>query len=492
MAAPTFHAAGTGSGSINAATPTMPTFTAGDFLLLVHESSSTQGISAPTGWTEMSGSPVDDGSGASAGNPRLQVFTRIAVGGDTAPTLADSGNHNIAQIFSFSGNDTSSPLSGTPVSGTATASTSVSQAGVTTADADCLVVYVLGHAIDSNTATLSSQADASLTSVTEGGDFSNNSNQGGGFAVTSGVLATAGASGTMTGTLSASSKQCKLTFAIKPVPSGTAYTDSGTLTVTPALSGSDLYAHGYTDSGTLTITPALSGSDVAAFVDAATLPTAYTLSGSDLASFTDAGTLPATYTLSGSDIYGHTDTGTLPVTFTLSGSDVAGFVDSSTLPATFTLSGSDIYTPASGGTAYTDSGTLTTTPTLSGSDVAAFTDAATLSTTFTLSGVNSHGYTDAASLPVTFTLSGTQSFQAVDSGTLTNTPTLSGSDVYTSASSATPPITIRTYLVGVSGRTRARSLLNATTATGPSGILNLGGSTGLTHATGISGQTGAT
>ena len=191
----------------------MPTFTAGDFLLIVTESLSTQDVGAITGYTQMTGSPADDGSGA---GPRLQVYYRIAQAGDTAPTIADSGNHTSAQIFSFSGVDTSTPLSGTPFSTQVSGSTSVSQGGVTTVDADCLAVYVLGHAIDSTSAQLSGQADASLTSVTERGDFSTNANQGGGFAVTTGVKAVAGDTGTMTGTLAASSKQCYITFAIKP------------------------------------------------------------------------------------------------------------------------------------------------------------------------------------------------------------------------------------------------------------------------------------
>lgn len=261
MAIPTFHAAGTASGSTGAPTPTMPTFSVGDFLLLVVESSSTQHIAAPTGWTELAGSPVDDGSGAAAGNPSLQCFYRIAQAGDTAPSVPDSGNHTAAQILSWSGNDTSSPFSGTNASSTAAASTSISQPGVTTADANCLVIYVVGHAIDSTGAKVSGQADASLSSVTERADFDTNSNQGGGFAVTEGGLATAGASGTMTATLAASSKKCYLTFAIKPpggitvsaplaTGAGTAFVPTGSMTVdsTPLASGA---GSGFVPTGAL-------------------------------------------------------------------------------------------------------------------------------------------------------------------------------------------------------------------------------------------------
>ena len=216
MADPTFHAAGTASGSTGVPTPTMPTFTAGDFILIVTESSSTQDVGTITGYTQVTGSPVDDGSGSSAGNPRLGVYWRIAQAGDTVPTIPDSGNHTAVQLFSFSGVDTGSPFSGTPRTDFHSTSTSVSQPGLTTADADCLAVYVLGHAIDSLTAQLSGQANASLTSVTERGDFATNANQGGGFAVTTGVKAVAGDTDFMTGTLAATSKQPMLSFALKP------------------------------------------------------------------------------------------------------------------------------------------------------------------------------------------------------------------------------------------------------------------------------------
>lgn len=199
-------------------------FSAGDFGLLVHESSSTQPIAAPSGWVQMSGSPVDALVGPNVGEPCLQLFSRILQAGDAAPTLADSGNHNAAQIFAWAGEDSANPFSGSPSSSTAAASTSVSQPGVTTADPTTLVIYVVGHAIDSNLAQLSAQADASLSAIAERGDFATNANQGGGFAVTEGQLAAAGASGTMTATLAASSKQCLYAFALRapsaavPVP----------------------------------------------------------------------------------------------------------------------------------------------------------------------------------------------------------------------------------------------------------------------------------
>jgi hypothetical protein len=119
-------------------------------------------------------------------------------------------------MLCYRGVDATTPIDGTPVeSVVATASTSWSQAGVTTASNGSLVLYCVAGSADTATAQLSGQADASLSGIHEDVDVASSQGDGATISVTSGLLATAGASGTMTGTFATSTVQAKKSFALK-------------------------------------------------------------------------------------------------------------------------------------------------------------------------------------------------------------------------------------------------------------------------------------
>lgn len=216
---------------------------AGDLLLLFVESAN-QPVAAPSGYTQVTNSPVAIGTAAAAGGVALQVFYRIATGADTTTTVAGSGDHTTAIKMAFRGVSTSTPFDATPVSGTkTTASTSSSYPGITTATANAMVVYASALDLDAaSTATTSSQANANLTSITERHDQTVTSGFGGGLVITTGMKATAGATGNLTATVT-STTQVYLTLALRPAPI------TGDLAVSEAYSQRDtakLYQSGTT------------------------------------------------------------------------------------------------------------------------------------------------------------------------------------------------------------------------------------------------------
>ena len=101
----------------------------------------------------------------------------------------------------------------------AVASTSVTVTGVTTTVNDTLVVQVVARDNDREAAAFSAQTNANLTSITERSDAGTDFGNGGGFAVWDGVMATAGATGNTTATVT-SSVNAFLTIALKPLPQG--------------------------------------------------------------------------------------------------------------------------------------------------------------------------------------------------------------------------------------------------------------------------------
>lgn len=209
---------------------------AADDLLLLFVESANQPVAAPSGYTQVTNSPVAIGTAAAAGGVALQVFYRIATGADTTTTVADSGDHTTAIKMAFRGVSTSTPFDATPVSGTkTTASTSSSYPGITTATANAMVVYASALDLDAaSTATTSGQANANLTSVTERHDQTTSSGFGGGLVITTGMKATAGATGNLTATVT-STTQVYLTLALRPSPP----VITGDLAVTEAYSQRD-------------------------------------------------------------------------------------------------------------------------------------------------------------------------------------------------------------------------------------------------------------
>lgn len=72
--------------------------TQADDLILLFVESANQAITAPSGYTEVTGSPVSTGTANAAGGVRLGVFYAWATGADTTTSVADTGDHTTAII----------------------------------------------------------------------------------------------------------------------------------------------------------------------------------------------------------------------------------------------------------------------------------------------------------------------------------------------------------------------------------------------------------
>jgi hypothetical protein len=190
--------------------PSLPVGTAaGDFLLLVTESVATEDVAVPAGYTALS----DANSGGTG--TRCEAFWKIAGAGETAPTVADPGNHLYAVVFTYRGTDLTNPIHQLGATAFAVASTAVSLPGFTTTVNDCLVVAACTGGADANTARFSAQANASLASITERHDLGTALGSGGGLSVWDGTKAVAGTVNASTATI-VSQDWAGFQFALQP------------------------------------------------------------------------------------------------------------------------------------------------------------------------------------------------------------------------------------------------------------------------------------
>jgi hypothetical protein len=231
-----YRAFGTESSGIGAVTyplPSNPTsWVAGDLLLLVVETGD-EVPAAPSGWTLM----ID---GVIAGQTRLSIFWKIAVTGETAPTVADPGDHQLGHTVAISGVDATRPwdlvAGGGPalvVSTITTASASISCPSVTTTTAGCQIVNVVSVPLDSATWPFSTTwTNAALTGIGGGAGLIGHAaadGNGGAFGGIVGTKATAGATGSTTSTLSSAQQQVLITIALRPPDTSITGTASLTL-----------------------------------------------------------------------------------------------------------------------------------------------------------------------------------------------------------------------------------------------------------------------
>jgi len=209
--------AAAGQAAITPAFPSGYTATTNDIAITFCETENTDTVTPPSGWSAVTNSTVSSGTVT-----RLWAIWRRIQAGDTAPSIADAGDHNIGRMIIVRGCATS----GNPwdVLGTSTelvADTSVSIPGVTTTVSNCLVLYAVSTGQDgsSSTAAYSGWADATLANITEQMDNYTASGLGGGFGMASGEMASAGATGAMTATLALTANfKALMTIALREEP----------------------------------------------------------------------------------------------------------------------------------------------------------------------------------------------------------------------------------------------------------------------------------
>ena len=211
----TFVASGAFVSGTSTVAPGLPSgWAADDLHVLVVESAGGDGDpGAISGWSEDSPNGVYN-TGGGTDRAGITVYYRVAVGGDSAPTVPDTGNHTSARIHGFRNVDTTTPLDQTSVGTSANDnSTSISASGITTQTDGAMVVWCVAHGDDGASWTNPSNISvASLTDVynthTDGNDGSQH--------IAYGIMETAGGTGNLTGVIDVSEHVAAITIALRP------------------------------------------------------------------------------------------------------------------------------------------------------------------------------------------------------------------------------------------------------------------------------------
>ncbi len=222
MAAPTVVGVSaanvSGIGAITPAYPASYTAVANDIALTFLECENADTVTPPSGWAQLTNSFVATGV-----TTKLTVLWRRIVGGDTAPTIADAGDHLIGRMMIVRGCVTS----GNPwnnIGGTTelVADATVSIPAIVTSADDCLIVAAFGTGQDiDSTAGATAWANPTLDGLVERMDDWTSQGTGGGFAVATGVSARAGGVAPTTCTLSlASNFKTLIVIALAGNPTG--------------------------------------------------------------------------------------------------------------------------------------------------------------------------------------------------------------------------------------------------------------------------------
>lgn len=219
--APTVVNVGAVASGTTAIIPAFPaSIAAGDVLVTVAEC---EGVTAPgaytlpSGWAHVTGSPILEGT-----NTRLWVIWALYDGVMTAPSLGDSGDHNVGRMIGIRG----CPTTGNPWDVVSTAveavsDTSATWPGVTTTVPDTLILEILATGADvASTTMVGTLSNAAYTGITKQVDNWVIAGNGGGIAVVTGVKATAGATGQSTATLGTASTKALMTVAFKNAAGG--------------------------------------------------------------------------------------------------------------------------------------------------------------------------------------------------------------------------------------------------------------------------------
>lgn len=205
MGMPTFVGAGTassGSGALALAWPGGYTALTSDIAMILNENDAADTPMTPTGgWTQAAS--VTQAGGTTT---ELTCWWRRMTTGDSvaAVDIADTGNHNAAQLFVVRGCKTAGNPWNTIITNIESVSdTSVSVTGGVTTVADCFCICAVGTGQDIATTgtAVTGWANASLGSVTARGGIWTAAGTGGGFSFASGTKAVAGATGATTATL---------------------------------------------------------------------------------------------------------------------------------------------------------------------------------------------------------------------------------------------------------------------------------------------------
>ncbi len=175
-------AAVSGTGTIAPAFPGGYTAVADDIAVTFTECNNTDTLTPPAGWALINASTVASGT-----TTKLSAIWKRIVGGDTAPTIADAGDHLVGRMIIVRGCvTTGNPWDIATPTTELTADTTVSIPAVTTTVPDCLILAAFATGQDvASTAGATSWVNLSLAAVTERMDDWSSQGRGGGFATLS-------------------------------------------------------------------------------------------------------------------------------------------------------------------------------------------------------------------------------------------------------------------------------------------------------------------
>jgi Concanavalin A-like lectin/glucanases superfamily len=214
--APGERGVGAAASGTDAITPGLPAGTvAGDVLLLFIETAGGDVVPAMAGWVDAPASPVIMGA-----DTRLTVRWHVHAAGETAPTVPDSGDHQVGRIVGFYDVDPDDPFDVT-AAGTEASDTSVSFPAVTTTRPQTRLVNAIATGTDvASTAQMSAAANVNttVTHVRERVDNWTSAGNGGGIGVITAAKNGAGATGSTTATLTTAATKAMLTLALQPPP----------------------------------------------------------------------------------------------------------------------------------------------------------------------------------------------------------------------------------------------------------------------------------
>lgn len=201
----------------------------GDLLLLLvqNDNASSLGGDNPSdtayaGWTLVGRQPT---TSSGANSARITAYYAWSQDISSAPTIADTGDHQSAVICGYRGVNPDNPFNAIAAGLNNTAATAVSMnVGVTTTVDLCRVLYLLTNNSDAVGTDwfAGTVTNANLTDLhyTHADRFNQkwNVGTGGGLCVIDGIKTVAGATGTTSGTQNSTNAYRWLTVALEPIP----------------------------------------------------------------------------------------------------------------------------------------------------------------------------------------------------------------------------------------------------------------------------------
>jgi hypothetical protein len=183
-----------------------------DIFLMFVEGSDTDTVTVPSGWAQVLGSPVTQSSGLGT---ELTMLWKRATASESDVALADVGDHTYAVIAAYMNCiTTGDPWNITAAAATAS-STAMSFPSATTTLPNCLVINACAHGTDATAARFGAFTNANLAGLTKRLDAGTTQGNGGGLAISDGLLAAAGTTGNTTATATGSTSTGAMTVALK-------------------------------------------------------------------------------------------------------------------------------------------------------------------------------------------------------------------------------------------------------------------------------------